>query len=252
MHEGFASLIEDMSRELSTLKSDARTLDSDERESVDNDIATTEAELAIAMGVQKTARSEPGPVTIQEQIASLKIENEILKRTLEEIRRVETDITALRMKDQRLAYKLQLLLLRERILDLEFRILSHDSESWVEPDDPSEPTCSVSISLEDPSELTEYLGFEPEGPEGENPEDEKSQDENPDDRNAWLSRLPPQEEKVVRMRFGIGCEREHCCEEIATACGLTADEVQKIEATALRRLRTGRYEAKEGSRESTT
>jgi hypothetical protein len=129
MHEGFASLIEDMSRELSTLKSDARTLDSDERESVDNDIATTEAELAIAMGVQKTARSEPGPVTIQEQIASLKIENEILKRTLEEIRRVETDITALRMKDQRLAYKLQLLLLRERILDLEFRILSHDSES---------------------------------------------------------------------------------------------------------------------------
>ena len=52
-----------------------------------------------------------------------------------------------------------------------------------------------------------------------------------------LRMLTPAEEKVIRMRFGIGYDREHVLEEIATEFGLTRERIRQIEAHALRRLR---------------
>jgi RNA polymerase primary sigma factor len=52
-----------------------------------------------------------------------------------------------------------------------------------------------------------------------------------------LKTLSPTEEKVIRMRFGIGYEREHTLAEIATDFGLTRERIRQIELKALKRLR---------------
>jgi RNA polymerase primary sigma factor len=52
-----------------------------------------------------------------------------------------------------------------------------------------------------------------------------------------LKTLAPNEENVIRMRFGIGCDREHTLGEIARQCNLSCERVRQIEAQALRRLR---------------
>ena len=52
-----------------------------------------------------------------------------------------------------------------------------------------------------------------------------------------LKKLSPGEEKIVRMRFGIGFDREHTLEEIAQDFGLTRERIRQIEAKALQQLR---------------
>jgi len=52
-----------------------------------------------------------------------------------------------------------------------------------------------------------------------------------------LRTLAPNEEKIIRMRFGIGYEREHTLGEIAEQFHLSRERVRQIEAIALRRLR---------------
>jgi len=49
--------------------------------------------------------------------------------------------------------------------------------------------------------------------------------------------LSPKEEKVIRLRFGIGCEREHTLEEIGQEFDVTRERIRQIEAKALRQLR---------------
>ena len=50
--------------------------------------------------------------------------------------------------------------------------------------------------------------------------------------------LSPNEEKVIRMRFGIGYEREHTLQEIADNFGLTRERIRQIELKGLQRLRS--------------
>ena len=50
-------------------------------------------------------------------------------------------------------------------------------------------------------------------------------------------RRSPREEKVIRLRFGIGCESEHTLEEIGQEFDLTRERIRQIEAKALRQLR---------------
>jgi RNA polymerase primary sigma factor len=59
------------------------------------------------------------------------------------------------------------------------------------------------------------------------------------DKMASLLRmLSPTEEKVLRMRFGIGCDREHTLEEIAQVFGLTRERIRQIEMKAMQKLRS--------------
>jgi RNA polymerase primary sigma factor len=53
-----------------------------------------------------------------------------------------------------------------------------------------------------------------------------------------LRTLSPNEEKVIRMRFGIGYDREHTLEEIAQNFGLTRERIRQIELKGLQRLRS--------------
>jgi len=53
-----------------------------------------------------------------------------------------------------------------------------------------------------------------------------------------LQMLTPAEEKVIRMRFGIGYDGEHTLEEIAGEFGLTRERIRQIEVQALRKLRS--------------
>ena len=51
-----------------------------------------------------------------------------------------------------------------------------------------------------------------------------------------LESLSPRESKILRMRFGIGCE-EHTGDEIGNMFGLTKTRILQIEAKALRHLK---------------
>jgi RNA polymerase sigma factor (sigma-70 family) len=51
-----------------------------------------------------------------------------------------------------------------------------------------------------------------------------------------LDSLTPRESKVLRMRYGIGCE-EHTFEEIGDAFDLTRERIRQIEAKALRKMK---------------
>ena len=52
-----------------------------------------------------------------------------------------------------------------------------------------------------------------------------------------LGALSPNEERVLRMRFGIGFEREHTLQEIGKEFALTRERIRQIEAKALQSLR---------------
>lgn len=52
-----------------------------------------------------------------------------------------------------------------------------------------------------------------------------------------LASLSPREEKVIRMRFGIGEATQYSLEEIGTRFALTRERIRQIEIKALRKLR---------------
>ncbi|MBU1240067.1 RNA polymerase sigma factor RpoD [Myxococcota bacterium] len=52
-----------------------------------------------------------------------------------------------------------------------------------------------------------------------------------------LSTLSPREEKVLRMRFGIGARSDHTLEEVGQDFSVTRERIRQIEAKALRKLR---------------
>ena len=52
-----------------------------------------------------------------------------------------------------------------------------------------------------------------------------------------LSTLTPREEKVLRMRFGIGARSDHTLEEVGQDFDVTRERIRQIEAKALRKLR---------------
>jgi RNA polymerase primary sigma factor len=52
-----------------------------------------------------------------------------------------------------------------------------------------------------------------------------------------LADLPPREQRILRMRFGIGGTGEHTLEEIGKVFGVTRERIRQIEAKALEKLR---------------
>lgn len=54
---------------------------------------------------------------------------------------------------------------------------------------------------------------------------------------AVLSSLTPREERVLRMRFGIGMNTDHTLEEVGQQFSVTRERIRQIEAKALRKLK---------------
>ena len=54
---------------------------------------------------------------------------------------------------------------------------------------------------------------------------------------AVLKTLTPREEKVIKMRFGLGDGSEHTLEEVGQNFAVTRERIRQIEAKALRKLR---------------
>ena len=52
-----------------------------------------------------------------------------------------------------------------------------------------------------------------------------------------LSTLTPREERVLRMRFGIGMNTDHTLEEVGKIFSVTRERIRQIEAKALRKLK---------------
>ncbi len=95
------------------------------------------------------------------------------------------------------------------------------------------------LSLETP------IGDDEESSLGDFIEDEKSPSPSEtaierdlaDQTRRVLLTLTPREEKVLRMRFGIGEKQDYTLEEVGKVLGVTRERVRQIEAKAIRRLR---------------
>ena len=52
-----------------------------------------------------------------------------------------------------------------------------------------------------------------------------------------LASLTPREERIVRMRFGLGMNSDHTLEEVGLQFSVTRERIRQIEAKALRKLK---------------
>ena len=52
-----------------------------------------------------------------------------------------------------------------------------------------------------------------------------------------LALLTPREERILRMRFGIGINKDHTLEEVGQRFSVTRERIRQIEAKALRKLK---------------
>lgn len=70
------------------------------------------------------------------------------------------------------------------------------------------------------------------------PEDEVIQANLSVEIRKALATLPPREEKVVRLRFGVGEARDYTLEELGEQFSVSRERVRQIESRALRKLRS--------------
>ena len=52
-----------------------------------------------------------------------------------------------------------------------------------------------------------------------------------------LASVTPREERILRMRFGIGMNKDHTLEEVGQQFSVTRERIRQIEAKALRKLK---------------
>jgi RNA polymerase primary sigma factor len=70
------------------------------------------------------------------------------------------------------------------------------------------------------------------------PADVMAETELRNETERFLRVLPPKEREVIRLRFGIGFEREHTLVEVGEKLRLTRERIRQIENRALERLRS--------------
>jgi RNA polymerase primary sigma factor len=95
------------------------------------------------------------------------------------------------------------------------------------------------ISLETPigEEEDSHIGDFIEDKNVVNPTDAVINNNLADKTRQVLATLTPREEKVLRMRFGIGERSDHTLEEVGQDFDVTRERIRQIEAKALRKLR---------------
>ncbi len=95
------------------------------------------------------------------------------------------------------------------------------------------------ISEDSDSSVGEFV----ENPNAERPSDAMEEAALREEIEEVLSSLTPREEKVVRMRYGIGEPAQYSLEEIGAQFCLTRERIRQIEIKALRKLRHHRRRA---------
>ena len=94
---------------------------------------------------------------------------------------------------------------------------------------------SLDTPVSDESDST--VGDFIENPDAESPSAQVEEEALRDEIAVVLSSLTPREEKVVRMRYGIGEPTHYSLEEIGSRFALTRERIRQIEIKALRKLR---------------
>ncbi len=112
-------------------------------------------------------------------------------------------------------------------------------------DMPVEKVRKVQKIAKEPISLEKPIGEEEDSSLGDFIEDEKAVDPSDavvdanlaDQTRKVLETLTPREEKVLRMRFGIGGKSDHTLEEVGQDFNVTRERIRQIEAKALKKLR---------------
>ena len=95
------------------------------------------------------------------------------------------------------------------------------------------------LSLETPigEEGDSHLGDLIEDPNAILPIDAAIQSNLRETTSRVLASLTPREERIVRMRFGLGMNSDHTLEEVGKQFSVTRERIRQIEAKALRKLK---------------
>ncbi len=112
-------------------------------------------------------------------------------------------------------------------------------------DMPEEKVRKVLKIAKEPISLETPIGEEEDSSLGDFIEDEKAVDPSDavvdanlaEQTRKVLETLTPREEKVLRMRFGIGGKSDHTLEEVGQDFNVTRERIRQIEAKALKKLR---------------
>ncbi|QDG49792.1 RNA polymerase sigma factor RpoD [Persicimonas caeni] len=89
------------------------------------------------------------------------------------------------------------------------------------------------VGDEDDSQLGDFIEDE----KAADPAEEAFTQNLKDETKSLLASLTPREEKILRMRFGIGEKTDHTLEEVGQDFNLTRERIRQIEAKALQKLR---------------
>jgi RNA polymerase primary sigma factor len=95
------------------------------------------------------------------------------------------------------------------------------------------------LSLDSPvgEENETELGDIIEDTEAQNPEESATQNSLNDEMRRMLDQLPPREQEVLRLRFGLGTDEALTLSEVGRRMGVTRERARQLELQALERLR---------------
>ena len=81
------------------------------------------------------------------------------------------------------------------------------------------------------------------------PEDTAIESDLANEVERALAPLSDREKEVLRLRYGLGSDREYTLEEIGRRLSVTRERVRQIESRALQKLRAARLRESEGFRQ---
>ena len=98
---------------------------------------------------------------------------------------------------------------------------------------------SEAISLDTPlsADGSQRLGDVLADPDAPSPFEDTSLVELSDRVKVALAKLTPREEKILRLRFGVGEVSSHSLQEISTRFRLTRERIRQIESKTMSKLR---------------
>ncbi len=94
-------------------------------------------------------------------------------------------------------------------------------------------SLDASVSEDSDSTIMDFI----ENPDAEVPSERMDEADLREQIDDVLASLSPREEKVIRMRYGIGEPTHYSLEEIGSRFALTRERIRQIEIKALRKLR---------------